>query len=440
VKDPDWPVLAACCHIEARESNPDPGSRTQHKTGHRPGEGATHVPRILITDGEQRAALAVVRSLGAAGHRCIVCSGTGRSLAGRSRHAEADLPVPDPTAAPADHGAAVLSLAEQHRVDVVIPVCEASLLAVLPLRDRIAAATPFPDLETFRAVCDKRRVLEAAEELGIRVPRQWEINAPEEAQRLHVRQPLVLKPARSVYTAADGTRGKVGVRWAADHDGVVAQLRQYPAAAFPVLAQERIVGPGIGVFVLLHRGQCLASFSHLRIREKPPSGGVSVVCRSEAMGARILALSLQLLARFAWSGVAMVEYKRDAATGEPVLMEINGRFWGSLQLAIDAGVDFPRLLVDTALGVEPVPVTDYRPARLRWFWGDVDNLIAQWRDPESGWRRRGAAAAGWIRPLGPGYREEVFRWSDPAPFLRETGDWLRAARRGLTAATSGRGP
>jgi predicted ATP-grasp superfamily ATP-dependent carboligase len=398
------------------------------------------VPRILITDGEQRAALAVVRSLGAAGHRCIVCSGTGRSLAGRSRHAAADLMVPHPAAAPAAHGAAVRSLAEQHRVDVVIPISEASLLAVLPFRDRIDAAIPFPDLDTFRAACNKKRVLEAARALGIRVPRQWEIGAPELPPDLDVRKPLVLKPARSVYTAADGTRGKVGVRWAGDRAELDAALRQYPNAAYPILAQERIVGPGIGVFVLLHEGRCLASFSHLRVREKPPSGGVSVVCRSEAMDARLLALSLQLLARFAWSGVAMVEYKRDAATGEPALMEINGRFWGSLQLAIDAGVDFPRLLVDTALGVEPVPVTGYRPARLRWFWGDVDNLTAQWRDPAASWRRRAAAALGWVRAFGPGTREEVFRWTDPAPFLRETGDWLRASWRGLTAATSGGGP
>lgn len=63
--------------------------------------------------------------------------------------------------------------------------------------------------------------------------------------------------------------------------------------------------------------------------------------------------SRRLLARLNWQGVAMVEYKIDASTGMPYLMEINGRFWGSLQLAIDAGVDFPRLLLEVATGGGP---------------------------------------------------------------------------------------
>ena len=40
----------------------------------------------------------------------------------------------------------------------------------------------------------------------------------------------------------------------------------------------------------------------------------------------------------------MVEFKLDARDGVAKLMEINGRFWGSLQLAVDAGVDFPAIL------------------------------------------------------------------------------------------------
>lgn len=38
--------------------------------------------------------------------------------------------------------------------------------------------------------------------------------------------------------------------------------------------------------------------------------------------------TINLLDAFGWSGVAMVEYKVDERSGEPVLMEINGRFWG----------------------------------------------------------------------------------------------------------------
>ena len=66
----------------------------------------------------------------------------------------------------------------------------------------------------------------------------------------------------------------------------------------------------------------------------------------------------------------MVEYKRDSATGQPYLMEVNGRFWGSLQLAIDSGVDFPRILVACALGEHGQQMPSYRVGvRSRWWWG-----------------------------------------------------------------------
>jgi predicted ATP-grasp superfamily ATP-dependent carboligase len=384
---------------------------------------------ILVTDGEQRAALAIVRSLGRAGHRCLVCSTSGQTLAGRSRHAERETRVPDPALAPVPYTAAIRSVVQAEHVDVVIPISETSLLATLDVRADIPARIPFPDVETFRAICDKSRVLAAAGRLGIRVPEQRVITSPGETLPTGLPFPLVLKPARSVYTEADGTRGKVGVAWARNAAGLKAALAAYPPAAYPVLAQEAIQGPGVGIFLLVHGGRCLARYSHLRVREKPPSGGVSVVRQSEPMDNQLLERSLALLAAFDWSGVAMVEYKRDAATGEPVLMEINGRFWGSLQLAIDAGVDFPRLLVDLALGHVVEPVESYGFARSRWFWGDVDHLLARWRAPAATWRDRTGSLLGWLRGFGPGYREEILRLGDPRPFAHETVQWFRDIRR-----------
>ena len=125
----------------------------------------------------------------------------------------------------------------------------------------------------------------------------------------------------------------------------------------------------------------------------------------------------------------MVEYKVSQATGEPYIMEINGRFWGSLQLAIDAGVDFPRLLVE---GNPNGPVTSYRTGvKLRWELGDLDHLVARLRrsarelalPPESP-GRIGAIGA-FLTGFAPGIRQEIFRWSDPRPMLVEGRDWLR---------------
>ena len=130
--------------------------------------------------------------------------------------------------------------------------------------------------------------------------------------------------------------------------------------------------------MLLWDGELRAEFAHRRLCEKPASGGVSVYRESIAMDDDLRERSRNLLNRFGWFGPAMVEYKRDSATGRAYLMEVNGRFWGSLQLAIDSGVDFPQLLVRCALGQPSERIHSYRVGvRSRWWWGQVDHLVGR---------------------------------------------------------------
>lgn len=380
----------------------------------------------MVTDGQERAALAVVRSLGGAGYRCVVASSRPRCLAAASRYADRVILVPDSSAAPDEFADALEALVREEAVDLVIPITEASIQALLPRRSRLSAVIPFARTDIFHTICDKTQVLQTANELGIAVPDQVEIRPGDQLPEATLPFPVVLKPARSVFTRPDGSRGNVGVRWARSLAELHEALTAYPEAAFPVLVQRVVTGPGVGVFVLMQQGKVFASFSHRRIREKPPTGGVSVLRQSQPLDPNLLERSVALLQRFGWSGVAMVEYKVDRETGEPFLMEINGRFWGSLQLAIDAGVDFPRLLAEAALGRPVAPQHDYRFVRSRWFWGDVDHILAVWRDPARRTTEKLRMTVAWLRAFGPGYRSEIFRWSDPLPFLRETRGWFTA--------------
>jgi len=126
----------------------------------------------------------------------------------------------------------------------------------------------------------------------------------------------------------------------------------------------------------------------------------------------------------------MVEFKYDRDTGVPYLMEINGRFWGSLQLAIDAGVDFPRLLLEAAAGRCPPDPIEGRPGvRLRWLLGDLDHLLIRLRGsgrdlslpPDAPGRL--VTLGRFLVPWRPGDRWEVLRPGDPRPFLREVAQW-----------------
>lgn len=375
-----------------------------------------------MTDGEQRSALAVVRSLARAGYRVHVAASRRHSLAGASRSAHARVLTPSPLADPVAFADAIASYAAANSVAVAIPVTEASALAMLAARDRLPLI-PMSDLASFRALSDKAALDERAAAADLAFPPQCIARDAAEALRADVRYPIVLKPSRSVN---EGT--KMSVVHAADRAELELQLGRLPAAAYPLLMQERIVGPGVGVFVLMWDGEPVATFMHRRIREKPPSGGVSVYAESIAPDPALIDRAVRLLRSFDWRGVAMVELKVDARTGTPYLMEINGRFWGSLQLAIDAGVDFPALLVDRALGGNARgPDTWQVGVRGRWWWGDVDYMVTRLRRSDAALAlpsdapKRARAVLDFMTTFAP---DQVFRLTDPMPFVRESVQWL----------------
>jgi predicted ATP-grasp superfamily ATP-dependent carboligase len=390
---------------------------------------------VIVTDGEQRAALAVVRSLGASGHRCVVTSSSRATIAGGSRFVARTVTVPNALERPTDFADAIVALAAAERAAMVLPIAEQSMLAILPVRARLSPAiVPFPDLDAFSALTDKERLLEEASKLGIAIPAQQivrDIEAVASMDLSLLRYPIVLKPARSV-SDRGGVRATFSVTYASDASDLQRKIRALPPAAFPLLVQQRVVGPGIGIFLLIWDGKVKAQFAHQRLSEKPPSGGVSVYRESVAMDEGLRDRSRALLDRFGWRGVAMVEYKRDSATGQPYLMEVNGRFWGSLQLAIDSGVDFPRILVACALGEQPQEMPSYRVGvRSRWWWGQIDHLVGRLRRSPSAVPLppdiRSARRACGDLLLGPFRRadyEEVLRWSDPGPFWNETIRWI----------------
>lgn len=404
-------------------------SPTAGGTSEAPARPAPAGRRVLVTDGDQRAALALVRSLGRIGYDVYVCSTTTRCVAGASRYCHAELWVHDPMREPAEFVRDIEDIVRRREIDSLIPIAEPALLALLPERARFARTlVPFPDAAVFRRTCDKAYVVQIASTLGIAVPEQIKAFGPNEALGPDVQAlgfPIVLKPSRSVVNSSRGL-AKAGVRYASDRDDLRKQIGALGPEMYPLLLQRRVSGPGIGIFLLRWDGVTRANFAHRRLLEKPPSGGVSVYRESIFAPDDLLARSEALLSALEWEGVAMVEYKVDARTGTPYLMEINGRFWGSLQLAIDAGVDFPRLLLECAEGRAPAVQSPYRAGvRSRWFWGTVDHLAARCRE-------RTSSSPSMLRVLGDllafwkgNEREEVFRFDDPLPFVRETLQWVR---------------
>lgn len=398
--------------------------------------------RILVTDGNTRAALAITRSLGRAGHEVRVGANTLDSLAGASRHCQARVCYPDPDR----YGQAFVDFIGDYvaheTVDVLLPVTDITTLTIDAHRARMPSgcALPFPDLDTVKTVADKAAMMTLAEQLGVDIPRTLTLGSAADpaASAQNLNFPLVIKPCKSRVATETGWI-YTAVSYAHDAAELQRLLGNLDPRVFPVLLQEKIVGPGMGVFICTNRGRVLAGFAHQRLREKPPSGGVSVLRESVALDPLAFEFSARLLEELKWDGVAMVEFKRDVRDGRPKLMEINGRFWGSLQLAIDAGVDFPRLLIDSLERLPEQPQLDYRTGvRTRWLWGDIDALMLRLFRPAAQLDLPPDAVSKtrYLRDflasfIDPATRLEVERLSDLGPAVYESLDWLGNVLRKL---------
>lgn len=387
--------------------------------------------RVLVFNANERCALAVTRSLGSQGVPVITADETPASLAGRSRYSASYFKYPSPRTQPQDFIEYIARLIDEQQIDMLLPMTE--LTSTLLLSHRAALPTamlPFADLETVMSLSDKSRLMRLAATLDVPTPRTWYVDdpvaLPEDLAALPY--PLVLKPGQS-WQQTNGVWRRNAVRIAnnpAEAEGILAAD---PAFQHAYMVQAWVPGEGRGIFALYDHGRPIAFFAHRRLREKPPSGGVSVLSESIAPDQVLLAQARRLLDAVKWHGVAMVEFKYDGESNIPYLMEVNTRFWGSLQLAIDAGVDFPWLLYQSACMAPVDAVHSYRQGvRLRWLLGDLDNLYLTLRRKDIGGGAKLAALAAFLTPHPFSTRHEINRWGDMRPFWAELRQYVLSLR------------
>ncbi|MGB3225545.1 MAG: ATP-grasp domain-containing protein [Desulforhopalus sp.] len=276
----------------------------------------------------------------------------------------------------------MLKILSVQKIDVLFPMTEASILllaenkALLPSNMILAC----PSLEKIRMVFDKFAVFRLAQKNGIAIPETLFVDNREDyfTKSSAIQQfPVVVKPSLSKIPTKNGFIS-TSVKYIHNKNELDKLYETEVALNFPSMIQEKVVGAGTGLFTLFEDGRHLALFSHQRIREKPPSGGVSVVCESVALDEEMVEAARKLLSAAEWKGVAMVEFKRDNRDGRAKLMEINGRFWGSLQLAIASGVDFPvKFLHQLTKSAQNIELENsYKIGlRMKWFLGTLDHLI-----------------------------------------------------------------
>jgi len=201
-------------------------------------------------------------------------------------------------------------------------------------------------LEQLLVAHDKAETIRIAKSCGVACPITIIPESLDELDQISktIAYPVVVKPRSKVSWIGDRSFVyKVTDRnFVSCSEKLISLYREiHRTSPFPLI-QEVIVGEGIGFFALMAKGIPKAVFGHRRLREYPLSGGTSSY-RESYLDQELEEQGRKILEVLQWDGVAMVEFKRDKRDGKYKLMEINGRWWGSLPLAVAAGVDFPRL-------------------------------------------------------------------------------------------------
>ncbi|MFM2092968.1 MAG: Low molecular weight protein-tyrosine-phosphatase wzb [Planctomycetota bacterium] len=320
------------CLMTSNSNSPDPAAKSPSRARSR---------RVLILGNDDRVVLAIARSLGRQGLEVHLAWHSPHCLARRSRYIRQTFSLPvcnGPSAAWRD---ALCEHLDKYDYDLVIPCNESS---VVPLQRHAESFRRYSNIylldhDHFRLTFDKPECCALAERLGVCMPRTRPIAPTDRAEDLvrDLQLPIVVKP----HSTFNGQQQANLVRRAntvEELTGILGDSTPEEAS----LAQECFIGTGVGIELIARDGKILSAFQHRRLHESIEFG--SSYRKSVSVNPELLEASAKLMGAIGYTGVAMVEFVFNYQTGRWVFLEINGRFWGSLPLAVAAGADFPYYL------------------------------------------------------------------------------------------------
>ena len=323
----------------------------------------------------------------------------------------------------------------------LLAVSEGDILFLNRNAERLEVRLLVPDARPMALVLNKAETYARARTIDLDVPIAHSIEDAGMIEPLlgRVEYPVILKwadPGSVRSRLRKANRPLLKAEYCHTPGELRTALERYaPVGVFPMI-QSFCPGVGLGHMIFMYEGRPLLRFQHRRLHEWPPEGGVSTMCESVSweQHSELMDKSVALLRSMEWQGPAMVEYRYDPRTDRAVLMEVNGRFWGSLPLAHHAGACFAWYTY-SVLGLGRIlEHRPYRPGlRCRFMVPETRRLLRILFRPGSIQDRRlrfGRLAESlgyvvdFVRPRTHYY---VFKWSDPCPFIADMWAVLRKA-------------
>ncbi|QOJ79307.1 hypothetical protein IG193_02250 [Infirmifilum lucidum] len=235
-------------------------------------------------------------------------------------------------------GLAVLEVAERVGAEVIVPVDFLDVVSLSRVKGRARATVAAPAYESVAAASNKASLGgllgDGVVPASVVVPDSSGVDAV-----YSLRPPLVVK----------GLSDAASPEFFPD----ASSAARAAAARAPCLVQEYVPGRGRGYEVVAFEGEPLLEFAHERVVEYDPGGGASLGARGPVLDPELYRLGRFVVSRLRWTGPLMVELKWIPAEGRYFVIELNPKFWGSLDLPVSLGYHFPAVLVKAFLeGVE----------------------------------------------------------------------------------------
>ena len=360
---------------------------------------------LVIDQGLDRGSLAAVRALARDGW--VVGVGSPfRGLAGSSRAVARWHPVPAAQDGVDRYIDAVAAAVASGGYEVVFTADDIGVLALSRHREEIGAVFPYAPHENVVRALDKLELTRAAARVGLGTPATAEADAEAIAA---ARWPAVVKP-RLHSALLPGAPGRLSVQIVdgpADARRAIDGIRR--AGVEPVL-QELVAGRLMSCHAVLDReGRVVARAQQVSQRVWPAEVGVFVRASTVRVDPALAALVAGLLRDLGWFGLASIQFLQPRDGGAPRLIDLNGRFYGSLALAVASGPSYPAIWARLATGRPVGPVPASRPG-----------VSFQWlkRDLQASLRSDGARGTLAALRCSPGAVHSVWSRNDPWPAIR----------------------
>lgn len=299
---------------------------------------------VLLTNGEYKHSLSIVRSLGKRNIDVHVIAKSRLAIACLSKYCKGRLIITDLNQK--NYLSLLINYIERQNISLFIPVGYTSVEFAIKNRENLEnhVSVILPDNKYVEIALDKKAAYSLAEELQIPYP---DTICPDSIDQVMEISPSLTYPVVIKMTYESISKSIFYINSADELKYRYNRLcSQYNLRGHQLpIIQQYIKGDGYGFFALYDKGSCKRIFMHRRVRELPPSGGASTSAIS-VFEEPLKKYGQMILNKLQWHGIAMVEFKLDNNSGQFKLMEINPKFWGSLDLAIASGVDFPYYLIN----------------------------------------------------------------------------------------------